>query len=264
MVEGQDPHRVPQRDLFRRGRDRDRGGSAHLLRLGASRLRPGRRRALCLAAPAVGGRAPGRDDLLAERLLPASQPRGGSGAAQPRAPADDRGGLSDRRGVREVRGARASRRGRHRAAAGELARAVLHLVAATAARRSLRRRRGLRRRPRDHVDPRPRAPERGPVDRRGPARRHRADGVRRCARQRHRRGARDGRRAELPGGTLQPRHQRPPPARLGVQAVHADHRPRTGPLDRGGLRLGPAGDPVPGAIREQEGQDGNRQTSCSR
>ena len=64
---------------------------------------------------------------------------------------------------------------------------------------------------------------------------------------------------ELPGGALQPRHQRPPPARLGVQAVHADHRPRTGPLDRGGLRLGAPGDPVPGAVREQEGQDGDGQ-----
>ncbi len=32
MVEGQDPHRVPERDLLRRGRHRDRGGGAHLLR----------------------------------------------------------------------------------------------------------------------------------------------------------------------------------------------------------------------------------------
>ena len=61
--------------------------------------------------------ATGRDDLLAEApALPASQPRGGSGAAQPRAPTDDRGGLSTDE-VREVRGARAARRGRHRAAA---------------------------------------------------------------------------------------------------------------------------------------------------
>ena len=46
---------------------------------------------------------------------------------------------------------------------------------------------------------------------------------------------------------VQPGHQRPPPARLGVQAVHAGDRARAGPLDRRGLRLGAAGDPVPGA-----------------
>ena len=33
-------------------------------------------------------------------------------------------------------------------------------------------------------------------------------------------------------GRLQPRHQRAAPARLRVQAVHARHRPRAGPLDR--------------------------------
>ena len=32
VVEGQDPHRVPERDLLRRGRDRDRGGREDLLR----------------------------------------------------------------------------------------------------------------------------------------------------------------------------------------------------------------------------------------
>ena len=48
------------------------------------------------------------------------------------------------------------------AAGRELRRAVLHLVAAPAAGRPLRRRRGVRRRAPDPLDPRPRAPEPGP------------------------------------------------------------------------------------------------------
>ena len=43
MVEGQDPDRVPERDLLRRGRDRDRGGGEDLLRLQPPRLRRERR-----------------------------------------------------------------------------------------------------------------------------------------------------------------------------------------------------------------------------
>ena len=39
--------------------------------------------------------------------------------------------------------------------------------------------------------------------------------------------------------------ERPPPARVVVQAVHADHRARAGPLPRRGLHVGAAADPVP-------------------
>ena len=47
---------------------------------------------------------------------------------------------------------------------------------------------------------------------------------------------------------------------LGVQAVHPDHRARAGPLDRRGLHLGAAGDPVPGqgAEEERQGRQGRR------
>ena len=41
---------------------------------------------------------------------------------------------------------------------------------------------------------------------------------------------------------------------LVVQAVHAGHRARAGPLDRRGLRLGAAADPVPGQGAEEERQ----------
>ena len=53
VAEGQDPHRVPERDLLRRGRDGDRGRRAHLLRLQPPRLRR-ERRPVRLAAAARG------------------------------------------------------------------------------------------------------------------------------------------------------------------------------------------------------------------
>ena len=55
-------------------------------------------------------------------------------------------------------------------------------------------------------------------------------GVARDDRERDRRGQGDGRRRELPGAALQPRHERPPPTRLSLQAVHPAHRPRAGQL----------------------------------
>ena len=248
VVEGQDPHRVPERDLLRRGRDRDRGGRAHLLRLQPSRLRRGRD-----AEPCASQLLPWEAAMLAgiisspSAYSPRSQPRGGAGAAQPGAPEDGRPGLHHRpRSTTSTPAARAPDGEADPAAAAENSRrAVLHLLAAPAARRPLRRRRGVRRRPADHVDARPRAPERGPGDRREPARRDRPtasvvvlDNDDRAV------------RAMVGGptsrGAVQPRHQRPPPARLVVQAVHAGHRARAGPLDRRGLHLGAAGDPVPG------------------
>ena len=56
VVEGQDPDRVPERDLLRRGRDRDRGRGEDLLRLQPPGLRRGRR----CAAPAPRSCCPGR------------------------------------------------------------------------------------------------------------------------------------------------------------------------------------------------------------
>ena len=48
---------------------------------------------------------------------------------------------------------------------------------------------------------------------------------------------------------VQPRHQRPAPARLLVQAVHARDRAQGGPLARRGLRVGAAAAPVRGDDR---------------
>ncbi len=54
-------------------------------------------------------------------------------------------------------------------------------------------------------------------------------------RQRHGRGARDGRRARLQRAPVQPRHAGPAPARLGLQAVHPRHR--AAQRDRPGLAV---------------------------
>ena len=74
VVEGQDPHRVPELDLLRRGRLRDRGGRPDLLRLQTTPAAASDEADRCasqLLPP--GGGAARRDDLLAERLL-AAQP----------------------------------------------------------------------------------------------------------------------------------------------------------------------------------------------
>ena len=112
------------------------------------------------ARPRRGGDAR-RDHLLADGLLAAQQPRGGDRAPQPGADEHGRAGRALRGGGPE--------RG-HRARPGAepdpppargVRGALLHLVAAPAGRRPLRRRRGVRRRARDPVDARPRLPARG-------------------------------------------------------------------------------------------------------
>ncbi len=74
LEQGQDPHRVPEHDLLRRGRLRDRGGGAHLLRRRPPRLRH-HDRALRLGAGALGGGDAGRGHRLALCLRPQGLPR---------------------------------------------------------------------------------------------------------------------------------------------------------------------------------------------
>ena len=119
------------------------------------------------------------------------------------------------------------------AAGRELRRPLLHLLAAPAARRPLRRRRGVRRRACRSSRPSTSSSSARP----------RASSARPCA------GSAptasvvvlDNETANvlaMVGGPsyqdapVQPRDQRPPPARLVVQAVHADHRARAGALAR--------------------------------
>ncbi len=137
-------------------------------------------------------------------------------------------------------------RRRHPAAAGGLGGPVLHLLAAPAAGRQVRRRPGLRRRTEGDLDAGPGAAAPGGGDRLRPPRRDRADRLGGGARQRDRPGAGDGRWQRLRQGALQPGDQRASPARIVVQALHPGDRAGPGPLARGGLHLGAAGDPLPG------------------
>ncbi len=82
LVEGENPHRVPEHDLLRRGRLRDRGGRPDLLRRRPPRLRD-RSRTLRRGARALGGGDAGRDHRLALGLRPQGLPRKRARPAQP-------------------------------------------------------------------------------------------------------------------------------------------------------------------------------------
>ena len=62
------------------------------------------------------------------------------------------------------------------------------------------------------------------------------------------------RRRRLQQVAVQPRHQRTSPARLVVQAVHADHRPEAGPLHRRGLYVGTEEFPFKAKITDKKGR----------
>ena len=155
LEQGQDPHRVPQHDLLRRGRLRDRGRRADLLRRRPPGLRhrdralrrrcssPGRRRRWPGSSPrprpttrrSIPENALMRRNLVLERMY-------------------EQGYIT----VDPVRGrdhAGAARPGRHRAADARLRGALLHLLAAPAAGRTLRRREDLLRRAEGQDDARP-------------------------------------------------------------------------------------------------------------
>ena len=95
LVEGQDPHRVPEHDLLRRGRLRDRGRGPHLLRQLPSGLRH-HGRALRLGALPLGGGDAGRDHRLALGVRPEDQPPDRARPAQPGAREDEGPGLHHR------------------------------------------------------------------------------------------------------------------------------------------------------------------------
>ena len=227
VVEGQDPHRVPERDLLRRGRHRGRGRRPHLLRL---------------QPPTAADPATMRTPTCASELYPweaallagiisspsAYSPRSFPEAATARrnlvlqnmveqgyVSADGVRGLDHRPRLRGADGRR------HRPSRGELPGPVLHLVAAPAARRPLRSRPGVRRRPADHVDDRPRPAERGRERRHQQDRRDRADRVGGRARQRHRGGAGDGRRAR----TSRRRRSTSPPTAIASRDRRSSRSP---------------------------------------
>ena len=100
LEQGQDPHRVPEHDLLRRGRLRDRGRRPHLLRRRPPRLRHAR------PSPAPRCSSPGRrrrwPAIIASPSAydPKIYPENALGAPQPGAGKDVRTGLHHPRAVR--------------------------------------------------------------------------------------------------------------------------------------------------------------------
>ena len=222
VAQGQDPDRVPERDLLRRGRDRDRGRREDVLRLQPPRLR---RRAAdpcaCAHLLPVGGGDARRDHLLAERLLAPQLPPDRDRAPQPGAPEHGRPGLHN---PGRVHHATASSRSRSRTRSARRPRT----------RRRLTSRPGCASSSSTATAPARRSAADCRSSRRSTwscSSRSRASSARRSAAipRRPRSSCSTTRRPtswrwsadRLPGGAVQPRHQRAPPAGFGVQAVHA-------------------------------------------
>ncbi len=246
VAQGEDPHAVPQHRVLRERRLRDRGRGPHLLRRRRRARGAGRRGDLGGAVPdadaarrggrperparrggepRAGGDARGAD-RLAEPVRPAREPSQRAGPPQPRPPAHVRAGDDHAHGVRGRDATVDPRRGRGRPARLGVGAALLHELDDPAARRPLRRRSRVRRRHEDQDDDRSRAPGGCRAGGGRPSRRRRPGRVARRDREQDRRGQGDGGRLELRRQALQPRHQRPPPARLVLQAVHPPARAR--------------------------------------
>ena len=254
LGQGQDPHRVPERDLLRRGRLRDRGGrarptSARTTPAAASDGRPAAPRELlpweaAMLAGIISSRA---------RYDPRTIPRTRS-SAEPGAPEHGATRATSRRtSTRSTRSAadpdarrRSSRPAENSAAPYFTSWLRQQLVDQYGAGEAFGG--GLKVKSTLDLD----LQNAGPGDRRRAHRSASADSARRRARQHDRRRPGDGRRHRLLKQPVQPRHQGPPPAGLVVQAVHPGHRARAGALARPGLHLGAAGDPVQGEGPEEE------------
>ena len=259
VVEGQDPHRLPQQDLLRRGRLRDRSRGPHLLRLRtiraaasqATAARPcccPRRRPLLAAmisSPTAYDPGTNPEDAKARRNL-VLQKMGDQGVHHP-ATRNSRCTSSSRfrRRGRSTRRPRTPRRPTSPPGCGSRS-----STSTAPARRSAAACRSSRR----SISP----SSRQRSSRRAAARRPRADHRGRRPRQRRRAACGRWSAARTSEGAVQPRDQRPPPAGLLVQAVHAGHGAEAGPLDRRGLHVGPAGAPVHGEGHGQERQEEDR------
>ena len=240
--QGQDPHRVPERRSTsaraptgsRRPR---RPTSAGTTRAAAS---PDDRCAAVSSLPWEAAMLAG-DDLLAERLRPADQPRGRArrGATSCSRTCATRATSPSEEYSRHTSTAAAPDARRRSSPPTEDSRrptsppgcASSSSTSTAPARRSAAGCRSSRRSTSTSRTP----AEQIVSDR---PRRRRPDRRRRRARQRHRRRPGDGRRPRLRPAARSTWPPRPPPAGLLVQAVHAGDGARAGPLARRGLHLG--------------------------
>ena len=237
LDQGQDPHRVPEHDLLRRGRLRDRGRRPHLLRRRPPRLRDpaepcasvlepweAATLAAIIASPSAFDpkvypeNALGRRNLVLEKMyeqgyISHEQYEEGIKQALP-SPSDIKPPTLRLQGP------------------------LLHRLPAPAAGRTLRRLEGLLRRPQSQVDARPAAAGSGRRSGQLLPRLLAGDRLGGRDRQPQRRHQGDGRRPRLRNHALQPGDPGPPPAGLLDQAVHAADRAGRGDLAGNGLRIG--------------------------
>ena len=227
LVEGPDPARVPEHDLLRQRRVRHPAGRADVLRQGRGPPHAPR-----------GGAARGAAGRPVA-LRPDAAPARGEAATPLRAADDVRPGEDHARsssGAPRARRCRGRRTSVSPAPAG--CRPVLRQLRQGPAHRQVRRRPRLRRRPQGHEHDRPRAAgDRPQGDRERPQEARRPGRGARRDRPAHRRGARDGRRLELPREPVQPRDPGRAAARLVVQADRARDGAAPGHLADHDVRL---------------------------
>ena len=229
LAEGPDPDRVPEHDLLRERRVRDRAGGARLL----PSTRADR---LTLAEAALLAGIPA-DPTLYD---PARQPAAGAGTAAHRAPRHARPGRDHAAASTGRANAPPAARARHRStcpAAQGPAPYFTNYVKQQLIDKYGTATRVRRRAAGAHVDrPRP-AGHRAGGDREVAARSERAGGGARRDRPARRTRARDGRRAELQREPVQPRGPGRAAARVVVQAVRARGRAQSGHLAHDDVRL---------------------------
>ncbi len=246
VVQGKDHHRLPQHDLLRQRRLRDRGGRADLLRPRSQppRLRHARARAVRRSSSAVGGGAARRHHPVADRIRPRRRtrwpPRNGATSCCDQMLEQgylDAGRLRGKRQAGAALAAARSRRPQEQTVEGVDAGYFTSWVQQQVIERygaprafdgglqikttlDLELQRAAEQAVNDYLRL-PRRPDR----------------LARRDRKLDRRGARDGRRAQLRRKPVQPRHRGRAPAGLLVQGVRPRRRARGRHLARLGVDL---------------------------
>ncbi len=230
VVEGADPHRLPEHDLLRQRRVRRRHGRARVLPEDRER------------ADAPRSRTAGRHSRQPDGIRPDRQPDARAGQARHGARAHVRAGPDHEGATRRRAAGTAAEPRSGQAARNPGARAVLRRVCEVPADPVLRVRQGLRRRPQGLYDHRHRPPAaRAGGGREVAARPERAAGRAGRHRPARREGAGDDRRVELLEVRVQPGGARRAPARLVLQAVRAGDGALAGHLSPDHVRVEASG-----------------------
>ena len=271
VVEGEDPHRVPQLDLLRQRRLRDRVGRARVLRQAPRlqtrrRLRRDAREHVRLAADAAGGGVARRHRRSRRSGYdPIAHPRRVEQPPRPRCCATCATRATSRRASTPTTCRTRCRRRPTSTPPQERSEApyftswvrqqvVDHFGPFKAFSGGLKITTSLDLDLQQAAEQHDRA---AAAARLGPA-----DRLAGGDRQQDRRGARDGRRRRLRDEPVQPRHPGPAPAGLDVQAVRADGRAAVGHLAR--LGRGPRGEAVRRPAQRRRESTSSSETTATR